>query len=408
MRLSLLTLIALSTLAADVLGQEWTRFRGPNGTGLSATKIPADWGGDDVLYRSKLPGQGHSSPILWGEKVFLTGSAPDASRLMVFCVDGRNGETLWVRDFPYHEYRIHQFNSFASPSAAVDAERVYVSWGVPERLMMAAFDHDGTELWTRDLGGYESQHGCGASPMVYGDKVILANDQRGPSSLIALDKSTGATVWNTPRHSAAAGYGTAVERLDFAGKPELVFNSQADGISGIDPETGEVKWSFRDAFRLRSVSTAMLGEGIVIGTCGSGGGGDYLIAVRPPRAAGEDPEELYRIRRNAPYVPTSLIKDGLLFMLDDSAFMSCADLKTGEIIWNERLPGRFFASPVGADDRIFCVSDDGKVTVVAAGKEFKILGENDLREGSNATPAIANGKMYVRTLEHLIAIRGER
>ena len=399
--------MAVGGMIQTASAQEWVRFRGPNGTGVSKTKIPAVWSADKIAYKVELPGQGHSSPILWGEKVFLTGSSEDASRLLVFCVDGRNGEIEWTRDYPYHEYRIHQFNSFASPTVAVDSERVYVSWGVPEQLMLAAFDHDGNEVWTKDLGPYESQHGCGASPMIFGNKVILANDQKGPSSIIALDAKTGATVWKTPRHSGAAGYGTAVARLDYAGNPELVVNSQADGISGIDPETGEVKWSYRDAFRLRSASSAMLADGIVIGTCGSGGGGDYLIAVRPPRSAGDTPEEVYQIRRNAPYVPTSLIKDGLLFLLDDSAFMSCADVKTGEVIWNERMAGRFFASPVCAGDRIFCVADDGKVTVVKAAKEFEVLGTYDLGEGSNATPAIANGKLYLRTLKHLMVVRGE-
>lgn len=397
-------LISTGTFARS---QEWTRFRGPNGTGISETKtVPIKWDEDHFLWKTELPGGGHSSPVLWGNKLFVTGSPGNASKHQIYCLDATTGKLLWTREFPYHVFQKHQFNSFASPTPAVDSERLYACWSIPEHYQLAALDHDGEIVWTKDLGPFVSQHGCGTSPIVYNDLVVLANDQMngGNSYLIAVNRETGETVWKTPRGSSMAAYSTPCVYPAADGGELLIFNSDAEGIVAINPRSGRPVWAFKDAFDKRSVSSPVFANGLVFGSCGSGGGGDYVIAIKAPTREGEQPELAYKIRRNTPYVPTGVIYHDRIFLWDDSSFLTCADLSTGRTIWQERIDGRFFGSPVCVNGNLYCVSDTGEVVVVEASDNFTLLARNPLGEFSHSTPAIANGRMYLRTFTHVICV----
>jgi outer membrane protein assembly factor BamB len=204
--LILLLPFALIGCAVNSQAQEWTRFRGPNGSGVSKAKtIPTKISDGDINWKIELPGSGHSSPVVWGERIFLTTTGDKAGGISVVCVDAKDGRILWDQDFLLTPFTRHQFNSFASATPAVDADRLYVVWNEPEHLMLTALDHGGKKIWQRDFGPFVSQHGCGMSPLVYKGKVILANEQddakfvkgstrSGTSFVVALDAQTGKTV----------------------------------------------------------------------------------------------------------------------------------------------------------------------------------------------------------------------
>ncbi len=383
--------------------QEWTRFRGPNGSGESgADSIPAAWTTADYNWQVPLPGVGHASPVLWGQRIFLTSAEDSGHRRLLMCLDAADGKLLWQQAFAADTHPLHVQNSFASSSPAVDADHVYVAWGTPTQFRVKALDHQGVEVWTADLGPYVSQHGFGSSPIVYEDMVIIGNDQDDVSSLVALDRHTGAERWRTPRRTAVTAYSTPCVYRPAGGENQLIFNSQAHGISGVDPQSGKTLWEI-DVFNKRSVSSPLVVGDLVFGTCGSGGGGNYLVAVRP----GKQPVVAYKIDKSAPYVPTSVAHGDLLFLWGDAGVVSCVDAPSGNLLWQKRIGGTFSGSPVRAADRLYCLSTEGDVVVLAAKDQFELVSRQPLGEPSRSTPAIAGGRMYLRTQSHLVSIGGK-
>ncbi len=387
---------------------DWTRFRGPNGTGVSsATTIPVRFAEPDFNWKVPLPGAGHSSPVIWGDTLFLTGSHPQQGGMQVYGVRVSDGRVLWQKEFPFPAFSKHRFNSYASSTPAVDGERVYVTWVTHANNTLAAFDHQGGVVWQRDFGRHVSQHGGGVSPIVWQELVILPNEQDGVSSLLAVERRTGKTVWETRRNSSAAAYSTPCVYEPIGGKAQIVFNSQAHGITGVDATTGQVLWEYSNAFDKRSVSSPVMVSGLVIGSCGSGGGGNYVVAVQPGDADRNQPATLaWEMRRSASYVPTPVVSGDLLFTWSDAGVVSCIHGPTGAVKWQERAGGNFFSSPILIGDRIYGVSTSGEVVVVRASEQYELLGRSPLGEATHATPAVANGRLYLRTLEHLISVGG--
>ena len=408
-QLSLATLVFLGQLL-PCPAQEWTRFRGPNGSGVSDAKtIPSTWTEKDFNWKVSLPGAGHSSPALWGDKIFVTSGDDQAGQIDVLCLSAADGRVLWMRSFPFATYPKHNYNSYASSSPATDAAHVYFCWSVPARCTLMALDHQGKTVWEKDLGPFVSQHGNGSSPILFQDKVILANEQDGESFLMAVDAATGETKWKTPRKTAEAAYSTPCVYQPPSGKPELVFNSHAHGISALDPDNGKVIWDFPGAFDKRSVSSPVVAGDLLIGSCGSGGGGNFIVAVRPgDPVSHKQPGLAYSIRRSAPYVPTSIYFGENLFLWGDGGVVSCVQAATGEVKWQERVGGDFFGSPVCVDGRLFCVSSRGEIVVVEASDHFKLLAKNPLNELTRSTPAVASGRMYIHTSQHLISVGGAK
>ena len=389
--------------------QEWTRFRGPNGSGISEAKtIPTQWIASDFNWKVALPGSGHSSPVLWGEKLFVTSYDEQAGKFYVLCLNTTDGSIRWKKEFSLARSDKHALNSFATSTPTVDAERVYVCRTEPAHVTLSAFTHNGEQVWEQDLGPFEVNHGSGTSPILHDGMVVMANEQAGESFLIAMDARTGAIRWKTPRKSGSGSYSTPCVYEPKHGKPQLIFNSDVHGISGVAPDTGKVLWEFDKAFDKRSVSSPVLAGDFIIGSCGSGGGGNYVVAVRPGEVAtGKKPERGYEVRRSAPYVPTSVCVGDWLYLWSDAGIVSRVNAVTGEVIWQERAAGNFYGSPVFAGERLFCVSTTGEVVVVAVGEKFEVLARNQLGEVAHSTPAIAGGRMYIHTSGHLVSVGGK-
>jgi len=401
----LLCFIASITASA----QEWTRFRGPNGSGLSDAKtIPTQWSTTDFNWKVSLPGIGHSSPVLWGEKVFVTSHDERAGKFHVLCLSTMDGSIRWKKEFALARSDKHALNSLATSTPTADAERVYVCRTEPAHITLSALTHTGDVVWEKDLGAFDVNHGSGTSPIVHEGMVVLANEQAGESSLVALDARTGAVRWKTPRKSGSGSYSTPCVYQPKQGKAQLIFNSDVHGISGISPDTGKVLWEFDKAFDKRSVSSPVLAGDFVIGSCGSGGGGNYVVAVRPGEiATGKKPERGYEVRRSAPYVPTSICVGDWLYLWSDGGIVSRVNAATGEVKWQERAGGNFYGSPVYAGERLFCVSTTGEVVVAAVGEKFEVLARNQLGEQTHSTPAIAGGRMYIHTSGQLVSVGGK-
>lgn len=397
----LLTQIPLSA-------QEWTRFRGPNGTGISAAKtVPVKWTEADYNWRVDLPGAGHSSPVLWGNRIFLL--TAKARELSAVCLDEKDGRVLWQRKYAHGEYALHKFSSFASGTCAVDADRVYFTRQNGREMFLVALNHVGEPVWEAALGAFESQHGGGHSPIVHGELVVLPFDQDRAGALLAFERRTGKPVWSIPRSPGNADYSVPC-LLETPGQPAvLVINSNEDGISGVDPAAGRILWStVPKALKMRSISSPVLAGGLTFASCGSGGGGHYVIAVQPPAGGTGRAEVKYDLRKSMPYVPTPIAHGGLIFFWSDGGIVTCVDPATGAQKWQERAGGNTFSSPVCVDGRIYGTSDTGKVTVIAAADTFQVLATNELGETCRATPAVANGRIYFRTWEHLISLGGAK
>ncbi len=409
MKLTVAVALPLLLIPGTLFAQEWSRFRGPNGCGIGEMENPpVKWTENDFLWRRELPGKGHSSPVVWGTKLFVTSAEGKGEKRMLHCLDAENGKIRWTVDFESDPHKRHRFNSYASSTPALDAERVYVCWTQPSSILVVALDHDGTEVWRRDLGRFKGGHGFAVSPIVHGGRLFLGNDQDGESSLLALDAANGKVLWEIDRRSRRTTYSSPCV-YSGNGKGEMIFANWVHGITAIDPATGAVNWEispFDQDSKQRAIASPVIAGKKVIATCGFVTGKKRLVVLEP--GSHGKMKEQFRIDRSVAHVPTVLVIGARLYMWSDAGIVTCVNLDTGEEIWRERVEGgKYFASPVAIGDKIYNVSAKGDVVVIAASDEFRILGENDLGAESHATPAIANGTLYFRPVSEVFALRGK-
>jgi len=391
--------------------QEWSRFRGPNGNGVSASLLPTRWIDKDYRWHVKLPGAGHSSCVLWGERLFVT-SSDGTGKLHLQCLDARSGRLVWGRKFAAGPPRGHKDNNLASATPAVDSARIYLAWGTPKEVALLALTHDGKEVWRRDLGPYGAGHGFGSSPIVHGGLVILTCEQDGKDSIAAVDAATGKDHWRAARKSRNT-YSTPCIFQPPCRPAELIAVSYEDGITSLDPVSGRRNWDV-DVFDKRhtegAIASPIVHGDLVLGSAGWLSVRYETIAVRPhagpPRAKGgmKGVETIYKLNRDPPLVPTPVVKDDMLFLWNDRGIVSCCNATTGENYWRERVEGSFYASPVIAGKHVYCPSREGDMIVLAASKKFEHVARIPLGEGTHATPAIAGGRMFVRTLTRVMCV----
>ena len=400
-------------LASVAQGQQWTRFRGPNGQGISNAKtIPIKWIEKDYNWKVKLPGGGHSSPVVWADKVFVTSGDQKTARGTILALRASDGKELWQKGYVLTPYRMNQRNSYATATPAVDTDHVYTLWPTPEETILVALDHDGGEAWRRTFAGVRCQHGAGSSPIVFDDIVVFTHEHEDSSkgarsAWIAVDRKTGRTRWKLDRKtSPKTSYSTPCIYSPPTDERQLIFTSLAHGMTGVDPNTGTVVWELSSAFISRVVSSPVIAGELLIGTCGDFSSGKRLIAIRPSATdKTAESTEAYKIDDSSmPYVPTSLAQAGLLFTFHDRGFVSCLRSATGEQLWREKPAGTFFGSPVWVNGKLYCITTNGDVVVIKAAPTYELLAVNPLGEKSHAAPAVAGGRMYLRTYSHLSCI----
>lgn len=404
------TSFSLLILGADPTdGQHWARFRGPNGTGESeAPSIPLQWSAKDYRWSVKLPGLGHSSPAVWGGRVIVTSASQDGRRWSVLGLRTSDGSRIWEATMDGGSYPKSQLNSFASTTPALDGQRAFVTWGTAEQYIVAAISlAGGQKLWQREFPRFVSEHGVGASPIVWQDLVIVPNDQDGPSSVVALDAATGKTRWQADRRSEKAAFSTPCIYQPSGSKPQLILSSWAHGISSLDPRSGKTFWEL-PVFQFRAVGSPAVAAGLIFASAGVGGVGRQMVAIRPGDPDGATKAEVvYRPDNPFPYVPVPVAKGNLVFLWQDRGVVTCLDGPSGKVHWRERVGGDYFSSPIRVADRIYCPSRNGEMVVLAASERFQQLARFPLGDKTHSTPAVAGDSMYIRTFSQLSAIGGK-
>lgn len=411
--------LVLSTRTSAEDGQ-WPRFRGPGGAGISdTTTIPVQWTEKDYNWKVKLPGVGHSSPVVWEKRVYVTCGERETAKRTVLCLDTADGHALWRRDHPSRTFQQNPENSYATATPAADAEGVVVTWTTPDEVTLLALDLEGQEVWRRSLGPFVSMHGTGSSPVIMGDVVVLSNEQgdlgtmnrpagSAPKSfVIGVERKTGQTRWQLSRRSALAVYATPCVRQGDGGRTELVFTSTSHGFTAVDPASGKVLWESDDVLK-ECVGSAVVAPGLVLSGDAFQMRGGHFVAVRPPSGEqGAKATVAYEIQKPVPRVPTALVKDGRLFLWYDDGNVACHNVLTGQLLWRERAGGQFYGSPVCVNNRLYCIAKNGDVVVLAASDKYEPLARVPLGEPSFATPAVAHGVMYLRTRSQLFSLGGK-
>lgn len=398
----LLALSIMSLVEAD----NWPRFRGNNGDGRSEQKgIPSTWTDSDYAWKVELPNVGHSAPVVSEKTLFLTSATEGGAQRYVHCFDADTGQQRWTADVKMTESHKHQKNSWASSTPVTDGKRVCVMFADSEKLSVTAWDFSGQQLWTRNLGSYNTEHGLAVSPIIHEGLLIIPNEQVGPSSLIALNPETGETVWESKRLEGKTSYSTPAVATG-QGTDQIITIGEANGFVSTDLKTGKLLWQ-TPRLPMRTVGSPIISNGLVFGTCGEGGNGKYFAAVRLDPDPNLKDRIVYERKTTLPYVPCLVEKDGLLFLWGDKGIMVCLEAATGKEVWAQRIDGQFSGSPILIENRLFCVTEDGIVVVLNAGPEFKELGRTKLGDDCHSTPAVANGHLYIRTFHHLFAIKAK-
>jgi len=407
--------LLLFWLIGSVDGQQWNRFRGPNGSGVSeAETVPVEWTESDYNWILPLPGEGRSSPVSWNKKLFITSADLASGERHLLCIHADDGNVRWKRSFPLSPFKSNKRNGFASHTPAVNASRVFTIWQSTSGSLLVALDHDGQKAWEYELGGYTGGHGPATSPIVHEDLVVFSNDQdkNGESFLIALDADDGTLRWKIDRESDRACYSTPCiyQQTD---KPDMIiFTHSYRGITGVNSQDGTATWEL-DVFgthNQRAIGSPVIAGSLVIGSSGFTTGIKNVVAVQPDGPGGrQEAKEIYRIDKSVPHIPTPLVHNGRLFLWSDIGVLGCFDVKTGLPHWQGRVGGKYFSSPVCVGGRLYCVDQEGVVVVVdAAASSLTVLARNELGEPCSATPAIADGRMILRTRSRLYSLGGEK
>ena len=407
----LVAAFVLAFAVSNAAAQEWTRLRGPNGSGISnATSVPVKFADSDYNWKIELPAEGHGSAVIWGNRVFVQSGNEKTGDRFVSCYSTKDGSEIWTKKYAGKTFAHHKFNALGASTPTVDADHVYVYFGDEAQTLLIALKHNGEEVWRKDLGGFDSKHGPATSPMLHDDLVIITSDQDAASFVAAFDRKSGQQKWRIERKFSdnGASYGVPCVFQHKGDKPQIIFASANNGMTGVDPTSGRVIWEVSDLMPMRVVSCLVVSGDMVVTNCGSGGSGKKYAAVRPGTTDGKTkPQVVWSLVRGIPYVPSSIAIGDHIYTVSDGGVVTCMKAKDGEFVWQERLGDAFFGSPVVVDGKFYVTSQQGIVYVFTATPEkFELLAKNPLNELSYATPAVSDGVMYLRTQKHLISVGG--
>jgi outer membrane protein assembly factor BamB len=443
----LLALIVFGCLSMTVFAQNWPSFRGSNASGVAdGQPLPTSWDAEravNILWKTPIPGLAYSSPVIWGNRVFITtavsedpssqydhhtgGNIEPRDKVKhswrIYCLEKSSGQVIWQRTAHEGIPRVnrHIKASQANQTPVTDGRYVVALMG-SEGIF--AFDLGGKLLWKRDLGllnpglygDQTSEWGHAASPIIYKNLVIVQCDAHRQSFIAAYSLQTGEEVWRTERHEITSWSTPGV--YEGVKRPELIVNG-GHYIRGYDPLTGKELWRFSDSDTQVKQQVPVIAQGLII-LAGGYPPGRPIYAFRPGASGdislkeGEETNRFlaWRIPKGSAYTPTPLAYGDHLYICDDKGVMSAWRIATGELVYQERVPGSFTASPVAGDGKLYLAGEDGELFVVKAGAKFEILATNPMGESLMATPAISDGMLIVRGRHQVFAIaekpRGRR
>ena len=387
----------------------WPQWRGADGTGVSHERgIPVKWDAQQIRWRTRIPGRGQSSPVAAGGRVFLTTAARDGSSRSVVCVNQKTGALLWQREAVQGlPEKVHQMNSWATPSCATDGSRVFAYFGSGG---LYCFDLQGEPLWHHDLGQLEnSQWGVGSSPILFGDTVIQTCDGDNDAFLIAFDRSTGKQLWRQPRPKHRSFSTPMVIRVDR--RQELVLNGHL-GVHAYDPQTGQELW-FCAGGSGRGTPSVTSGHNLVFAISGRSRGAGDLMAIRPGgRGAVAATHLAWQTRRGGRDLPSPLLAGDFLVAVNlRPGVATCYHAPTGKLLWKQRLEGNFSASPVAAGGYVYMQSEQGEIIVIRPDRSYREIARNRLPaengESFRASLMPLSGKLFCRSDKYLYCIGSE-
>lgn len=397
--------IAIAVLAAGLLpvaaaGDHWPAWRGPHGNGhTSESVVPWEWSAESAHWKTPIPGVGHSSPVVFDDQVFLTSSGvrqPDDRCLI--CVDAVTGDVLWIREI----YRspvepMHRLNSPASSTPAVDESRVYVTFAENGYVGVAAVSRSGEIEWTTRPGSFESRHGFHSCPVLWNDFVLVNGEQDGSDAFVAaLDRATGDIVWKTARSQTIRSF-VAPLVLPVGGTTQVVLSGSGETVAW-DAMSGREIWKVTGPAE-KTVSS-MLTDGHTVFVPG---GRDNLLLAIDPTGVGDvtDTHIRWSATKGIPYVPSPLLSDGRLHIVSDEGIYCCYDAESGELQKQVRLASRTSSSLLGVAGTVWVTDDSGTTYIVSGDGSGHVLQKNELGEPVYASLAIAGGRLFIRSEEHL-------
>jgi outer membrane protein assembly factor BamB len=425
-------ILVFVTLTALRLGAEdanWPEFRGPQGNGIStSTNLPLAWNeGKNVKWSTPIHGKGWSSPVIWGQQVWLTTATPDGHELFAVCIDRDTGKVihdLKVFDVAKPQY-CHPFNSYASPTPAIEAGRIYVTFGAPGTACLDT--QTDKVLWTRRDIECNHFRAAGSSPILYSNLFLLNFDGSDHQFVVALDKDTGRTLWQKQRSidfqdlgpdgkpEQGGDYRKAFATCQIAtfGEQPILLSQGSRALYAYDPASGAELWRVEERTGYSGATRPVTGHGLVFFPSGFASG--QVLAVRPgkqgevldakaPKPSGMQLQVVWKTNRNAPKKPSLSLMGDLLYAIEDNGVATCWEAMTGVTVWSERLGGHYSASPLGAGGCVYLFSEEGKTTVLAAGREFKKLAEDQLGDGFMASPAVSGEALFLRSRTQLYRI----
>lgn len=414
-----LAAIVLLLAAGPVAGENWPSWRGPRGDGSSWEKnIPVRFGPkENVVWSVEIPGTGYSSPVIHGDRIFLTScltqeGKTNADRVLI-CLDRKSGKEVWRQvAITATLERKHSLNSYASATPATDGERVYVSFLAGQDMQVFCYSVDGKKLWNKSPGKLLSVHGFCSSPILHRDLVILNGDQDARAFIVALDKKDGSEKWRADRPNRKRSYCTPVLIADPVrkGMTQLVL-SGSKCVTGYDADSGELLW-IHDGPTEQYVASLVLHQGVLFLTTGFP---EYhLMGIRPEGRGNITNSkhvawhiDMGKNGRNASYVPSPCASDGCFFVVADQGTLNCHQASDGKTKYQVKLGRRHSSSPVLVEGNLIIPDDDGKVFIVKAGPKYQLVEKNDMKETIYASPAVSNGQLYLRTLTKLYCIGRE-
>lgn len=396
----LLSLICLGTFVLTAAADEWPQFRGPDGQGHASQRgLPLEWSETkNVVWKTPIEGLGWSSPVIRGKQIWLTTATDEGRSLRAVCVDLDSGKIMHdVEVFQVESPgSVHSKNSHASPSAILEADRVYVHFGDNGTACLSS---DGKILWRNNELKYAHGHGPAGSPVLYKDLLIVSCDGTDIQYVAALDKRSGKLRWKTDRKGRMAYSTPLVIRV---GNEDQLVSTGGDAVVAYAPADGEELWRVRyDGYS--EVPRPVFGQGLVF--ISSGYDSPVLYAIRPDGHGDvTDTHVAWTLSKAAPLNPSPLLIGGALYLVSDKGIASCLDAKTGEQRWQKRVPGNYSASPLAADGKIYFTNETGLTTVLADAEEYQELAANQVEGRTLASLAVSGRALYLRTDTHLYRI----
>ncbi|MDA1163272.1 MAG: PQQ-binding-like beta-propeller repeat protein [Planctomycetota bacterium] len=422
-KLPLAAVAILTLLTSNTFAENWPGWRGPRGDGTSLEKnVPVAWNGmtgENVAWKVAISGDGHASPTIWENHIFLVSCLLEEKERALIALDRRTGKQLWKQTVVTSPLESkHSLNSFASSTPATDGKLVYVAFlqvdgstvpapnvGTPRpitpgEMVVAAYDFEGNRQWITKPGEFISAHGFCSCPVIFEDLLIVNGDHDGNSYVVALNRATGDTVWKTPRRHKTRSYVTPIIR-EIDGKQQMVF-SGSKCIVSLDPRTGKMLWNVEGPTEQYVASMVYDNEKFYMA---AGFPTHHVMAVRPDGSGDVTKSHVaWHTQEVKCYVPSPVLVENYLIVADDRGTANCFETGKGERLWQGRMGSHFSASLVTAGGLVYFQADNGLTKVVKPGKDMEIVSENELGERSYASPAISDGQFFIRGEKHLFCI----